>query len=41
VDRALQILVAEMAVTLRLLGRTRLDELGRHCLMEAPARRPG
>ncbi|MCA3131851.1 MAG: alpha-hydroxy-acid oxidizing protein [Rhodocyclaceae bacterium] len=41
VDRALQILVAEMAVTLRLLGRTRLDELGRHCLVEAPGRRPG
>jgi isopentenyl diphosphate isomerase/L-lactate dehydrogenase-like FMN-dependent dehydrogenase len=41
VDRALQILVTEMAVTLRLLGRTRLDELGRHCLVEAPGRRPG
>lgn len=37
VDRALQILVAEMEVTLRLLGRTRLEELGRHYLTEAPA----
>ena len=36
VDRAIDILVREIDITLRLLGRTRLDELGRHCVLEAP-----
>jgi isopentenyl diphosphate isomerase/L-lactate dehydrogenase-like FMN-dependent dehydrogenase len=36
VDRAIEILVKEIDITLRLLGRTRLEELGRHCLLGAP-----
>ncbi len=36
VDRAIEILVKEIDITLRLLGRTRLEELGRHCLVQAP-----
>ncbi len=36
VDRAIDILVKEIDITLRLLGRTRLEELGRHCLLETP-----